>query len=1197
MSNDMLKQVGNEPVSDGYLEKRRLGKRARANWWLLWLVGVGGVIYGHFAGWNAGLAVGGFWGMLWANLLVALMYAGIVFSVAELSTALPHAGGFYSYVRYAFGPLVGFVCGVLVTIQYIFLAAVSVGLLAHFLAVTFSQSATLWAFLLYVIFTGLNIGGTKLTFRVAAFFAVLSTATLMAFCLVVLYTDSFQIDLLFNIQANTEQSDTWLAEGWREMFALLPFAGGVKLSLEQISFAALPFAILFYLPLEQISFMAEELHQPTQEIPAALKSGFATLFCLSFLALLFISGSGDGALAVSRSLTPVPETLAIMFGGYQPYFTLMTMMGLFASALLFINTSGRIIFALSRAGYLPVQLSLTDNYQTPIRALVLAAAVGWLCFYLFYLLAFGDSADGLLYLARMAIFSAILSYLLVMGSYVQLKREHPELPRPYISPLSDRGAMVAFAIAFIILLLFLIQPDFRVGLYTIGLIILLAVLYFIFSASHRLVLDAPEEKEAQLAKTKPMVVGTQMLKRVVLLVVVLLSVRLTIILSGLGASCLPDCSGETMIREDFADADLSRAKFIEAKMLESNFEEANLSNADLSGANLVNASLAKANLSGAKLMGANLSGADLGGAIFENTDMRGANLSETKLTNVDLTSARLDGIQLQKADLTGANLWRVNLAGVELTSAQMKRIDLSGANLAGSTLSGADLSGAQLNGSDLAGAWLNMSILTGADLSQANLSGANLIGATLTSVNLSDSEMIGSTIIGATFSGADLRGANLTEAHFQKKEWNEQDLLDDPVLKELNEHQKEMIIKTADLSSIESNYETAWPNSLFFSSNPIKVGVLYSLTGPMAIIEHSMHQATLLAIDEINAAGGVLGRPLEPIIEDGASDEVLFVQKARTLLREHDVAVIFGGSRHAQHLTPILAGLNNRFLFSPTSSSGFEYSPYVFYIGSDPAQQIVPAVRYLLDEGHENIFLLASADAYGHKANRIVEAMLADKAAKVVGEESVPLEDEAHDFTDIIRQIEETEASAIFNTMAGASNVAFFQQLKQAGISAEEVAVMSVSVSEQEIAAIGAENIAGHVTSSSYYQNDASDDINAFVESYLAEYSQEHVTSAPVHTSYAAVYLWSELLNTANSTNFDTIRETVLSQQIEYAAPGGLMRLDGKTGHTYQPSRIGLIRADGLIEELSSTEEPIKPDPFLSQYEWGEALLESIEGE
>lgn len=801
MSDEIFDGVRYEQVDYEYLEKRQLGKGRRANSWLLWAVAVGAVMSGHFIGWNSILPVPRIWDMVFANLLVALMYGCFVFSLAELSTALPHAGGFYSYVRYAFGPLAGFVCGITVTIQYIFLAAISIGITAQLLESSFGQPAYLWALLLIAILLAITIRGTRITFRVVALlFGVLSIAVLIIFSLVVLYTESFEVGSFFYVATDVNPSMDWLPKGlW-----------GI--------FTALPFAILLYLPVEQVAFAAEELHHPTEEIPAALKRGFATLFGLSFLTLLFISGSAHGAITTSALVGPVHEILSVIFPLYDVYFRLITIGVFMASALTFINTSGRIIFALSRAGYFPRQLSLTSRYQTPNRALILAAVVGWLCFYLLELV---DAGYGQRYLTQMVIFSAILCYLFVIGSYLQLKRKHPKLSRPYQSPLSDSATWLTFFLAFIFLFAFLTQPHVGTEIIAVGLILLLSTLYFVFQQKKRqLVFDAPEEKQALLGKSKVIMVPDLTVKRAVVVVLLLVAFRfiITYDVITLTSGCPPVCTGASMIREDFSNSDLRDINFIEANLLQSNFEKADLRDANFSGANLVDASLVNADLSGAKLIGADLTGADLGGATMNHTDLRGAILNESNLINVDLTSARLDGISLQNARLTGTDMTGVNLAGVELTLSEMKRIKLFGANLAGSTLSGADLSGAFLSKSNLTGAWLNKSNLTGADFEGADLSGASLIGANLSSTNLSNSKMIGSTIIGATFLGANLIGANLKEADFRKSELNPQDLKDDSFLNELNDLQKEEISQDANLSGVQSNNETVWPSSEFSSS-------------------------------------------------------------------------------------------------------------------------------------------------------------------------------------------------------------------------------------------------------------------------------------------------------------------------------------------------------------------------------------------
>ena len=248
----------------------------------------------------------------------------------------------------------------------------------------------------------------------------------------------------------------------------------------------------------------------------------------------------------------------------------------------------------------------------------------------------------------------------------------------------------------------------------------------------------------------------------------------------------------------------------------------------------------------------------------------------------------------------------------------------------------------------------------------------------------------------------------------------------------------------------------------------IKVGILHSLSGTMSISEVSVRDATLLAIDEINAAGGIMGKMIEPVIEDGASDWPTFAEKARKLIQQDEVAVVFGcwTSASRKAVLPVFEELNG-LLFYPVQYEGLESSPNIFYTGAEPTQQIIPGIEYLINElGAKNIYLLGSDYVFPRTANLIIKAQLEDAGITLAGEEYVPLG--GTEFSTIISKIQEAAPDAIFNTLNGDSNVAFFKQFKDAGFTAESLPVISVSVAEEEVRGIGAENIAGHYTAWNY---------------------------------------------------------------------------------------------------------------------------------
>ena len=372
----------------------------------------------------------------------------------------------------------------------------------------------------------------------------------------------------------------------------------------------------------------------------------------------------------------------------------------------------------------------------------------------------------------------------------------------------------------------------------------------------------------------------------------------------------------------------------------------------------------------------------------------------------------------------------------------------------------------------------------------------------------------------------------------------------------------------------------------------IKVGILHSLSGTMSISEVSVKDATLLAIEEINANGGVLGKMIEPIIEDGASDWPTFAEKARKLIQQDGVAVVFGcwTSASRKAVLPVFEELNS-LLFYPVQYEGLESSPNIFYTGAEPTQQIIPGVEYLVNElGAKNIYLLGSDYVFPRTANLIIKAQLEALGVTLAGEEYVPLG--GTEFSTIISKIQEAKPDAIFNTLNGDSNVAFFKQFIDAGFTAETLPVMSVSVAEEEVRGIGIENIAGHYTAWNYYQTTATPENEAFVAAYKAAYGEDRVTADPIEAGYFGVYLWKEMAEKAGSVAVADIKAAAATGEIEFAAPEGLIKVDPENQHTYKYVRIGQINAEGLIDEVFSSEEAVKPDPFLKNIEWAAGLAE-----
>ncbi|MFC7644055.1 transporter substrate-binding protein [Streptosporangium lutulentum] len=243
------------------------------------------------------------------------------------------------------------------------------------------------------------------------------------------------------------------------------------------------------------------------------------------------------------------------------------------------------------------------------------------------------------------------------------------------------------------------------------------------------------------------------------------------------------------------------------------------------------------------------------------------------------------------------------------------------------------------------------------------------------------------------------------------------------------------------------------------AGDTIKVGILHSLSGTMAISEVTVRDAELLAIEEINASGGVLGKKLAPVVEDGASDWPTFAEKATKLIRQDKVATTFGGwtSASRKAMLPVFER-SKALLWYPVQYEGLESSPYIFYTGATTNQQIIPGLDYLKEQGKKKIFLVGSDYVFPRTANKIIKAYAAANGMEVLGEEYTPL---GHtEYSTLTNKVVQAKPDAVFNTLNGDSNVAFFKQLNSAGITAQEMPVLSVSVAEEEVKGIGVDNIA-----------------------------------------------------------------------------------------------------------------------------------------
>jgi len=371
------------------------------------------------------------------------------------------------------------------------------------------------------------------------------------------------------------------------------------------------------------------------------------------------------------------------------------------------------------------------------------------------------------------------------------------------------------------------------------------------------------------------------------------------------------------------------------------------------------------------------------------------------------------------------------------------------------------------------------------------------------------------------------------------------------------------------------------------TGSTIKVGILHSLSGTMAISEVSVRDAELLAIEEINAKGGVLGKKIEPKVEDGASDWPTFAEKAQKLISVDKVATTFGGwtSASRKAMLPVFEK-NKALLWYPVQYEGLETSPYIFYSGATTNQQIIPGMEYLKAQGKTKIFLVGSDYVFPRTANKEIKAYAAANGMTISGEEYTPL---GHtEYSTVVNKLKDAKPDAVFNTLNGDSNVAFFKQFKSAGLTAQAMPVMSVSVAEEEVRGIGAENIAGHLVAWNYYQTTDIPENKTFVDAYKKKFGSNRVTDDPIEAGYTQVYMWKMAVEKAGTVEVEAVKKA--ADGITFNAPEGKVTIDGATQHMYKTARIGQILADGQIKEISNSGSPIKPDPYLKSYPWAANL-------
>ena len=499
------KKVGSvqyhEPGGE-YFAKRQLRKHARV--WSLWALGVGAVISGHFSGWNFGIGAGGWGGLFFAAIVIGIMYVCLCFCLAEMSPALPHTGGAYSFARSAMGPWGGYVTGLAENIEYVLTPAVIVFFIGSYLSSIFGTPAAfqpVWWVLMYVVFVGLNVLGVELSFKVSVLVTLLALAVLVIFWVSAIA--SGQVDFArwaLNIGVGPDGKAVELPEGGGE---LLPFGiNGI--------FAALPFAVWLYLAIEELPLAAEESHDPKKDMPKGLLLGIATLlfsaFMISFLnasiPVQSADGSASGAFALGSSGEPLLDGFRALYGTEAAnILALCAVIGLIASFHTIIFAFGRQIYSLSRAGYIPHWLSVTHGkHKVPHVALVAGAVLGFVVMMAVFIIK-GEGAGAFIgaQLLNMAVFGAMISYGLQGVSFIMLRSRLPNIERPYRSPLGVAGAWVTIIIAAVTLYMQFKDPAYRGGVIGVAIWYAAGILYFALYGRKTLVYS-PEEQFAVRAR-------------------------------------------------------------------------------------------------------------------------------------------------------------------------------------------------------------------------------------------------------------------------------------------------------------------------------------------------------------------------------------------------------------------------------------------------------------------------------------------------------------------------------------------------------------------------------------------------------------------------------------------------------------------------------------------------------------------------
>jgi urea transport system substrate-binding protein len=377
---------------------------------------------------------------------------------------------------------------------------------------------------------------------------------------------------------------------------------------------------------------------------------------------------------------------------------------------------------------------------------------------------------------------------------------------------------------------------------------------------------------------------------------------------------------------------------------------------------------------------------------------------------------------------------------------------------------------------------------------------------------------------------------------------------------------------------------------------PIRLGLLQSRTGAMMISEKSMIDAEMLAVDEINARGGLLGRKIEVAIADGKSDWPTYAKEAERLIRDEKVVTLIGcwTSASRKNVLPVVEKYDHLLIY-PMAYEGLEQSPNIIYTGAAPNQQIIPAVKWSIDNLGRKFFLVGSDYVWPHSVNAIVSDQLKALGGEKVGEEYIFFG--SSDVTRAVEAIRKAKPDVIFSEVVGASNIAFYRALRQAGIHAGKTPVVSVSIGEDELRALQTEDMVGHYSAWNYFQSLNRKENIEFVRNFQKRYGADRVTSDVIEAAYFSVHLWAQAIEESGHADVASIRKDLLGQS--FNAPEGVISVDPATQHTWRSFSIAKILPNRQFDVVWTSHKPIRPVPYpLSRpkVEWDQFLADLYRG-